>query len=279
MQNTPVTEQSERNISILGCGWLGLPLAEYLISKKYKVKGSSRSREKFQTLEKAGIQPFVVDLSNDIPIENEFLSSQILILNIPPGIRKRPVGSHLEELQHLFDQMQENRPSKMIYVSSTSIYTDNSMEVYEEDADLSSPMYKIEEKISDACDRLNIELTIVRCGGLMGYGRIPCKYYSGKKNLELDNTPVNYIFRDDVIGILTAIIEKNSWGKVYNAVAPQKPLRYEVIENCCARTEYVMPTFAKQADEMPPFKTINSGKVKEQLHYDFKYPDPLWFPY
>ena len=279
MQNTPISENSEKIISILGCGWLGLPFAEYLITKKYQVKGSTRSQGKLHNLKNAGIQPFVIDLSVPQTIDSNFFLSEVLVLNIPPGTRRRPIENHLEELQRLFDQMRQSSPKKLIYVSSTSIYADESMEVYEEDADRSSAIYKIEQKISEKCKQLGIALSIVRCGGLMGYGRVACKYYSGRQNLELDNTPVNYIFRDDVIGILTAIIEKNSWGEVYNAVAPQKPLRYEVIENCCARTEYVMPTFAKQPDQMPPFKTVNSRKVKERLNYDFKYPDPLKFPY
>lgn len=279
MQNTPVPEHSKKNISILGCGWLGLPLAEHLISKKYKVKGSTRSSDKLSALEEAGIQPFVINLAAEKMIDPSFLFSEVLVLNIPPGIRRRPLESHLEELQRLFNQMRNNRPVKMIYVSSTSVYADQSREVNEEDADQSSALFKIEETIKTNCFQMEIALTIVRCGGLMGYGRVPCKYYSGKENLELDNTPVNYIFRDDVIGILEAIIEKDTWDEVFNAVALQKPLRYEVIEDCCGRTSYELPTFAKQPDKMPAFKTVNSEKVKEILNYKFKFPDPLKFPY
>ena len=44
-------------ISILGCGWLGFPLAKALLSKGLSVKGSTTSSEKLATLEKAGITP------------------------------------------------------------------------------------------------------------------------------------------------------------------------------------------------------------------------------
>ena len=33
-------------ISILGCGWLGLPLADYLIGKGYELKGSTEDPER-----------------------------------------------------------------------------------------------------------------------------------------------------------------------------------------------------------------------------------------
>jgi len=33
-------------ISILGCGWLGLPLAKAILENEFSVKGSTTSREK-----------------------------------------------------------------------------------------------------------------------------------------------------------------------------------------------------------------------------------------
>lgn len=49
-------------ISILGCGWLGFPLAKALLLKGFSVKGSTTSSEKLATLEKAGITPFLITL-------------------------------------------------------------------------------------------------------------------------------------------------------------------------------------------------------------------------
>jgi len=39
-----------QKVSILGCGWLGKPLAVFLISKGYLVKGSTTSDEKLKLL-------------------------------------------------------------------------------------------------------------------------------------------------------------------------------------------------------------------------------------
>ena len=41
-------------ISILGCGWLGLPLAKALIENGFSVKGSTTSTDKLTALENAG---------------------------------------------------------------------------------------------------------------------------------------------------------------------------------------------------------------------------------
>jgi UDP-N-acetyl-D-mannosaminuronate dehydrogenase len=44
---------NEKNISILGCGWLGLPLAKGSIGKGISVKGSTTSPNKISILEKS----------------------------------------------------------------------------------------------------------------------------------------------------------------------------------------------------------------------------------
>ena len=43
-------------IGILGCGWLGFPLAEILIKKGFDVKGTSTSLEKVEQLNKIGVK-------------------------------------------------------------------------------------------------------------------------------------------------------------------------------------------------------------------------------
>ena len=47
-------------ISILGCGWLGLPLAKALIGNGFSVKGSTTSYEKISGLEQGGITTFLI---------------------------------------------------------------------------------------------------------------------------------------------------------------------------------------------------------------------------
>ena len=41
-------KEEREKISILGCGWLGLPLAKSLLAKGYKIKGSTTSESKLE---------------------------------------------------------------------------------------------------------------------------------------------------------------------------------------------------------------------------------------
>ena len=83
-------------VSIVGCGWLGLPLAEYLIDQNIKVKGSTTTPAKLKLLEAKGIQPFLLDLnsissdkSKQVEDKNisELFTTDILYINIPPNRR------------------------------------------------------------------------------------------------------------------------------------------------------------------------------------------------
>lgn len=51
-------------IGILGCGWLGKPLAEHLLAEGYRVKGSTTTPEKKEILLDAGIEAFKVTLTS-----------------------------------------------------------------------------------------------------------------------------------------------------------------------------------------------------------------------
>ena len=84
-------------ISILGCGWLGFPLAKSLHSKGYEVKGSTTSESKLDVLKNAGILPFQIQLEENQIIGNieDFLKeTDILVIDIPPGLRRETSSSN-----------------------------------------------------------------------------------------------------------------------------------------------------------------------------------------
>ena len=91
-----------KQISILGCGWLGLPLAEVLLSKEFVIKGSTTSEQKRSILENARVKPFVIDLGTDA-IQGDVYSflegSEILIIDIPPKLRKENSESFVDKIK------------------------------------------------------------------------------------------------------------------------------------------------------------------------------------
>ncbi|MBU7570647.1 MAG: SDR family NAD(P)-dependent oxidoreductase, partial [Flavobacterium sp.] len=93
-----------QQISILGCGWLGLPLAKALLEKGFSVNGSTTSENKLNTLENSGIKPFLIAVSSE-GIQgnlNDFLNgSEILIIDIPPKLKGDTNENFVKKMQNL----------------------------------------------------------------------------------------------------------------------------------------------------------------------------------
>ena len=276
-------------VSILGCGWLGLPLAERLIAQNYKVKGSTTQSSKLKILQEKGIEAFLVNLTPAIEAENieEFLVAETLIINIPPGIRTQGEDFHPAQIGHLQPLIEQSSIKNIIYVSSTSVYPNVNRTVNETEP-LGSTDGSIDgvrgvfvnrallkaESLLQSFSQKNI--TILRPGGLIGDDRIPGKYVAGKQGLTTGEVPVNYVHPVDLIGIIAEIIKQNAWGEVFNVVTPQHPKRREVYAQNAELFGFAPPTYTEGS---PDFKIIDGNKVIETLNYQFEYPNPLEFRY
>lgn len=263
-------------ISILGCGWLGLPLAEKLTEKGFKVKGSTSSKNKIPILSEKGIQPYLIDLPA-IKHNADFFDAEYLIINIPPGTRKYGSNHHLRCIQSLIAEIPDYQ--KIIYVSATSVYPDINEKITENTSlDRSSERAKALWQVEDLLSaKFGNNLTIIRFGGLLGYDRIPGKYFEGKV-VEQHQQKVNYIHRDDAIGIIMKIINDESFGEVFNGVAPQHPTKKEVFQKNAEQFNFDSPSFP-DVDQLLKKRFIDSTKIEIKLDYSFIYPDPIGFYY
>lgn len=274
-------------ISILGCGWLGLPLGKYLVEKGHAVKGSTTSEEKMPLLSSVGIKPFLIKFSPQMeavvwlyaPVNTnkgiaQFLDSEILIICIPPRAGKYGEDFHVQQIQSLIEKLANSPIKSIIYTSSTSVYPELNREMTEDDeVNENHALIKVENLIKT----LPQNVTILRCGGLMGGGRIPAKYFAGKV-INTGKIPVNYVHQDDVIQIITMILEKGFWNETFNIVSPEHPLRKEVYLKNCADLGFEKPIF-EEAMERIPYKIISPQKLILRTGYEFKYYNPLEFGY
>lgn len=276
------------NISILGCGWLGFPLAKSLLQKGFLVKGSTTTLEKISILENAGITTFQIAISEEEingDIDSFISNSQILIIDIPPKLRGNSNDTStalsmtfVAKIQNLIPFIEKSSVEKVLFVSSTSVYSDNiSIDLITEDTipnpDTESGKQLLEaEKILQ--NNSNFTTTVIRFGGLIGEDRHPIKFLVsrslGRENLENPDGPINLIHQLDCIGILEGILEKNCFGEIFNAVAPFHPSRKVYYSKKAQELNLPLPKF----DENKPSvgKIISSEKVEQILVYTFQKP-------
>lgn len=267
-------------ISILGCGWLGLPLSESLIKQSHHIKGSTTTESKISKLREKGVDPYLIEFSPDLRCENcdTFWDADLLVLNIPPGRgREKVIEHHYMQIQSVAEQVQTSSISRVIFISSTSVYPELSGVVEEGNAQEGKTGKDSGEALLQAEKSLManeaFETTVLRFGGLYGYDRHPAKYLAGKKNLARAKAPVNLIHRDDCIKIIEKIIEYDVKGEVFNAVSDGHPPRKMYYTNAANALGLTPPEFKK--DNQKGYKIVSNTKLKERLNYRFLYPNPL----
>ncbi len=269
-----------RKISILGCGWLGLPLAKMLLEKGFLVNGSTTTFEKISVMENAGIHSFKIELHEDTMVGDIHLflqNSELLIIDIPPKLRGNSTENFVKKIHNLIPFIEKSAVTKVLFVSSTSVYADDNSTVVpvtegtvpNPDTEGGKQLLQVEKLLQS---NANFKTTVIRFGGLIGDDRHPIQFLAGRKNIENPNGPINLIHQKDCIGIILAILQKTqnkewNWNQTFNAVAPFHPTRKEYYTQKAQELNLPLPEF--DATQPSKGKIISSEKVTHLLTYTF----------
>ncbi len=258
-----------RSISILGCGWLGLPLGKYLAGKKYQVRGSTTHQQKLSNISEGGIRPYLIALRPEIDGDpGDFFRSDILLINLPPRNKDGEVDFHLRQLKAIRDSAR-GEVENIVFISSTGIYPNKNMIVKEEDADpdcLSRGGVSLLEAEQVFSLTPEFRTTVIRFGGLYGPERHPGRFFAGRKNLTGAKNPVNMIHLEDCLGVISAIIEQDIWGETFNACSPVERTRESFYQSAAVDLGLEPPSFS----EMPAaYKKVSVEKLLSMTGYRF----------
>lgn len=219
------------NISIFGCGWLGLPLLKSLVADGHRVKGSSRSPETLLAITEAGGKAFHIDLPEEIPTAF-FDGVDLLIVTLPPGGRRLGSAKAMERYSTVLAPIvawgaAQSIPPRLIFTSSTGVYGDASGLVTETaPLDLFSSPSALALTVAETQLSLAYPTnTILRLSGLVAADRHPGRFYGGRERLVPEaDAPVNLVHRKDVIAAIHLLLEKNT-PDVYNVCAQAHPTK------------------------------------------------------
>ena len=162
-------------ITIIGCGWLGLPLGKSLVENGYNVFGTTRSERRVPTIEATGMGSILLDKAGSFTQNSteKMGLSDFLIITIPPNWSEAP-----EEYAHKLQSFVTEFPpsTTIIFTSSTGIYPKKSG-TYSEDYIFSvqeqkSALFQAEKMLLSLPNRAYI----LRLGGLFGPQRHPITF-------------------------------------------------------------------------------------------------------
>lgn len=260
-------------ISILGCGWLGLPLAKSLLAKNHELKTSTTSPEKIEILNNLGLNPYLISISDVIEgdVSGFLHETEILFIDIPPNLSDSKNDDFTAKIKNLIPEIEKSSVQKVLYISATSVYDDDeSFRIITEETpenpvtESGRQMLKAEEILFE---NKNFKTTSLRFGGLYGEERHPIKYLSGKNGIANPDAPINLIGLNDCIGIIEKIIEKKAWNQVFNGVNPKHPSRKEYYNGQAEKLG--LPLVGFDESKISVGKIIDSSKVEKALDFQF----------
>lgn len=268
--------KNKNKISLLGCGWLGYPLAKYLIGKEFNVKASTTSHTKLESFKSDGIDPFLVqfNVNDQDPELFDFLDSEILVISVPPGRRNASGPDNYRKMAGaLRPFLGKGRISKIIFISSTSVYPESNAIITESSA--IAPETRSAKAIAEfekMLNEANSKVIILRLAGLIGPGRMPGRFFAGKTNVPNGLAPVNLIHLDDVIVLISKLIDDENAEGIYNGCAPVHPIKEEFYTLAAKSEGLPLPEFIA---EKKTWKVISTERTDKELDFNYKYVSPM----
>lgn len=262
-------------IAVLGCGWLGLPLAQALVEEGYAVAGSTTTPGRLLKMRDAGITPYLLELGPTLTATDHdtlhtlLTGVRTLVLNVPPSAAK---SYYVELLRPVRAAAADCGVRHVLFVSSTGVYPDEPRTMIEADA-LATPksdseLLRAESLFTDA--DVPFATTVVRLAGLIGPHRPPGRFLAGRTNLPKPLAPVNLIHLTDCLGVLGRIIRQGAWGHTFNASAAHHPSRQEFYTAAAAYLSLQPPIFTV---EDTAGKLIDSTLLCQKTGYTFRFDD------
>ena len=236
------------NIGMIGCGWLGKPLAIHL-QKEHTITCYSRT-QKLQEKELSYV--YLPSASHT------FWENELFIISIST---KDKYLASLKDFLYLIPSS-----AKIIFTSSTSVYKGLENKVDEESTLVEQSLQKLAEELVLSFGK---QALILRLGGLMGEDRIAGKW---KSPTPYADGPVNYIHQEDILIIISKFIDKNILQGIYNLVAPEHPLRSSVHKNNAKKLGFEEGVYNRTTGRF-----VDSNKLIKALKYEFIHPNPLEF--
>jgi nucleoside-diphosphate-sugar epimerase len=265
-------------IAVLGCGWLGLPLAKHLLAQGHRVLGTTTSPEQLPILAALGVEAELLQLGSEFSAADEarltklLSQASILVLNVPP--RAAVAGGYPQLLRPVHRAVAAARMQAVLFVSTTGVYPDEPRLMRETDAvstrDAASDVLRTEGHFVPRYGQW--QSTVVRLGGLIGPDRAPGRFLAGRRNLPQGDAPTNLLHLTDAVGVLSTIISQDIWGYTLNVCAQLHPLRRDFYPAAATYLGLEPPTFLPGGGTS---KTIDSSRLRSLVPYDFRYDDVL----
>lgn len=266
-------------IVIAGCGYVGTALGLQLASQGHEVFGLRRNASRLPP----AIQPLQADLGRreSLLVLPEQIDFAVYCVSPSSGDEAAYRLAYLDGLERFLRALQEQgeKPTRVFFTSSTSVYAQQRGEWIDEDSP-ANPRRPAGE-ILVLAERLllasGFDAAVVRFGGIYGPGRTRLiqQVERGEAQLEAEPHFTNRIHRDDAAGLLRHLIAVRDEQTVYLGVDCEPADEADVLRFLADELGVPAPPL-RAAEEPPPTRRAGSKRCRNQrvlaTGYRYRYP-------
>jgi len=271
---------------VIGCGYVGEPLAKRLVELGHEVWGVRRTAESAEKLAAHGIKPFAADISQPGALD-ALPGSFDWIVNLVSSDKGGPAEYrqvYLEGNRNIVEWIRKHPVKKFVYTSSTSVYAQNDGCAVKESSpaepqtETSQVLVQAEKLLTDAAPA--IPAVILRVAGIYGpeRGHLFKQYLKSESKIPGAGARIiNMIYRDDLVEVIIAALKNGRAGETYNVVDDEPVSLLHFYRWLAETLGKWMPPFVPE-DEAPErkraltSKKVQNRKMKTELGVQLKYP-------
>ena len=282
-------------VLIVGCGYVGFPLAAEMVRRGHTVFGLRRSTSSDDVLKTARVIPLHADITQPDSLKQLPQDFDWVVNCVATG------GGGAEEYRQLYLRGMVNLtdwlvPSshrssvtipRLVYTSSTGVYGQNDGSLVDETSptepatDSAKVLVEAEKTLLAAGQEKDFPAMILRAAGIYGpeRGYLLKQFLRGDARIEgLGDRILNMIHRDDLISAIIAALERGRAGEIYNVVDDVPVSQLEFFKWLATKLGKPLPPVVAEDSAMPrkrglTNKRISNAKSKTELGFKFQHPD------
>jgi nucleoside-diphosphate-sugar epimerase len=192
------------SVSIVGCGYTGLKLAQRWLALGATVRGFASRTTSLERISAAGAQAVCLNLdaAPGVPVARIDVDGHVVYYSVPPPAQ----GSGDSRLEAFFGAV-AGRPRRLVYLGTTGVYGDRAGALVDEHAEPAPTSARAlrrlaaETSIRQWAEARGVPWCILRIAGIYGPGRLPLERLRRAEPAILpeESTPGNRIHVDDLV--------------------------------------------------------------------------------
>jgi len=271
---------------VIGCGYLGRCVAARWQQQGHRVWATTRSSQRAEEWRTLGWQPVLCDVLDPASLRQlPRIATAVYCVAMDRTAGQSMRTVYVDGLRNVLDAWLErpeaDRPSRLIYVSSTSVYGQTGGEEVDETS-LAEPIEESGRVVLEAEQLLRQRWPLAVClrfAGIYGPGRlIGAQMLRAGEAIKGDPEGwLNLIHRDDGVEAVLAAEEKGQAGDVYLISDDRPARRREFYARLAELLGTTPPRFETSADQpaMPQMRAnrrLCNRKAREGLNWKPRYP-------